>query len=149
MKQPPSINMIAIDPGKTTGICLHRNRAISAFIFKDGHKALYEFIASFKPEVVIYERFDYRPHQPNVDLIPVELIGVIKLYCQKHLCQEVPQKQLKGHRGFWTDDKLKALGLYKVGQQGHSNDALRQMLFFITFDLGNDYYVQQLGKVTD
>jgi hypothetical protein len=141
--------VIALDPGRTTGVSVLINRGLSAFIFKATHQQLRDFLVEYEPNTIIYERFDYRPHQVNADLYPVELIGVIKLYCQDTGCEEVPQKQLKGHRGFWTDDKLKALDLYKVGEQGHSNDALRQMLYYITFDLGNDYYVQQLSRVTD
>lgn len=140
--------IIALDPGVTTGVCVYANGNITkAFTIQADHEALYEFLFSYQPDTVVYERFDYRPHQPVADLYPVELIGIIKLYCQRNGVDSVPQKQLKGHRGFWTDDKLKALDLYKVGEQGHSNDATRQMLYYLTFTVGDQSFVQKLSAL--
>lgn len=141
--------IIALDPGVTTGVCIYEKGNITkAFTGQANHEVLYDLLFSYQPDTIVYERFDYRPHQPAADLYPVELIGVIKLYCQRNGVKAIPQKQLKGHRGFWTDDKLKALDLYKVGEQGHSNDATRQMLYYLTFELGDQSFVQKLGSVT-
>lgn len=141
--------IVALDPGKATGVAvLNEGYSIVAFVEKFSHRALYGFLQETSPVTIVYERFDYRPHQPNADLYPVELIGIINLYGQESGCSLVPQKQLKGHRGFWTDDKLKALDLYKVGEQGHSNDATRQLLYYLTFELEDHTFVGMLGDVT-
>ena len=141
---------MAFDPGATTGVCeldpLNYEKIRSFNITSDDIQLfVWDTLNIVKPSTIIYERFDYRPYQKTADLTPVEVIGVIKLYAQEHLdITLVPQQQLKGDKGFWTDDKLKALDLYHSGEHGHSNDAVRQMLYYVTFTLGDRYFVNQL-----
>ncbi|MCA1799973.1 MAG: hypothetical protein LC650_01585 [Actinobacteria bacterium] len=138
--------IVAFDPGGTTGVAeLHVDYRIVSYNIEGEVTELWYLLDSLMPETVVYERFDYRPHQPNADLTPVELIGVIKLYGVLNQIQLVPQTQLKGHRGFWTDDKLKALDLYNTGEKGHSNDAVRQLLYYVTFELGDNTFVERMG----
>ncbi|MCA1807654.1 MAG: hypothetical protein LC687_07395 [Actinobacteria bacterium] len=139
------VEILALDPGGTTGVAeLYDDDSIRAYNIVGEELELWWLLEYIMPNVIVYERFDYRPHQPNVDLTPVELIGIIKLYSKLHNIEAVPQQQLKGHRGFWTDDKLKALDLYKTGEQGHSNDATRQLLYYVTFTLNQTTFIDRL-----
>lgn len=141
--------IVAFDPGPHLGVAeWHDDKTVVSYVLEGEPAELWYLLDSLAPELIVYERFDYRPHQPNADLTAVELIGVIKLYAAVHQVPTVPQTQLKGHRGFWTDDKLKALNLYNIGERGHSNDALRQLLYYVTFTLNDTSFVQQLGRVT-
>lgn len=137
---------MAFDPGATTGVCELDMKTYDIRSYnidqEDVHVIVWEWIHMVEPTCIIYERFDYRPHQKTADLTPVEVIGVLKLYAQlRPVVDLVPQQQLKGNRGFWTDDKLKNIGLYHSGEHGHSNDAVRQMLYYVTFTLQDTHFV--------
>lgn len=148
MTAPPTERIVSLDPGRHTGVCFYEAGRLNPYTAVWDHEKLYQFLIESEPKVIVYERFDYRPHQPMVDLFPIELIGVIQLYGLHTQCKLVPQPQLKGHGGFWTDEKLRTLELYRTGEGGHSNDAIRQLLYYITFDLCNPYYVEKFGGVT-
>ena len=140
---------MAFDPGATTGVCELDMKTYDIQSYNitsdDVHVIVWETVEMVRPDCIIYERFDYRPYQKVADLTPVEVIGVLKLYAQYYVKVDlVAQQQLKGGRGFWTDDKLKNIGLYHSGEHGHSNDAVRQMLYYVTFTLGDRYFVNQL-----
>lgn len=151
--------IIAFDPGGTTGIATHivssdffgskYELETDELLFNNHHKLLERRLDFFRPDVVVTERFDHRPRQKHADLISVEYIGVMKLWCQKNSVELVQQQQLKGDKGLWTNNKLKTLGLYRSTKGGHSNDAIRQMLWFITVTLEDKYYVDQYKRASN
>jgi hypothetical protein len=139
--------MIGLDPGGTTGWALYYpdlgKFTVGQITGDDSHRKVGNLLQYNRPAKVIYERFDYRAKQRAADLTPVEIIGVIKLYHQNHPKTElVAQSQLKGKTGLWTDDKLKALELYVPGQP-HAMDALRQVLYYLTVEQGENYWVNR------
>ena len=151
------IKAIAFDPGKTTGF------ATGEILWPDGlpkptgallvqtaqaqfeHADLMRFLESFKPDYIVCERFDFRGKaRTGLELISREFIGVINLYCGLHEeCKLVMQtaSQMKG--GYWSDDKLKRLNLYRkpIGgvSQIHANEACKHLLYWYKFGSGAQY----------
>lgn len=141
MLPPDSFHALALDPGGTTGVC-HVYTSMGALVFtvsehKLSHHQLALTIAGHTH--VVYETFAYRnAPRPNLDLIPVELIGVIKLVAQREPEMMLyPQSPADG-KAFYTDDRLKQSGLWKVGKP-HGRDATRHMLRWMKFGAGAQY----------
>ena len=142
---------IGLDPGGETGYCIYdpftREVSTSILTADEHHNRLYTNLVVHRPKKIICERFDHRPNQKAAELVSREYIGVAKLYTQTHYGVElVMQQQLKGHKGLWTDDKLKVLGLYNPGE-GHDNDALRQVLYYITVEENDLYWVRKYQEL--
>jgi hypothetical protein len=144
------LRILAFDPGGTTGYAKYielkgKEPLIASGVLKHNyhHTELMYMMDNAAPSLVITERFDYRAKQKSAELISVEYIGIMRMYCQLNSIELVEQPQLKGHLGLWTDDKLKALGLYSVGTGGHANDATRQLLYYLTVTKNNDYWIQR------
>jgi len=144
--------IVGLDPGGDTGYANYwtnsRNFEVQ-IITGEHHLTLETLLGLDNPDIIVCERFDYRPHQKNAELDSVEYIGVVKLYCQKNPdVKLVMQTQLKGKVGLWTDDKLKVLGLYNPGD-GHDNDATRQVLYYLTTELNDTYWVERYKELAD
>jgi hypothetical protein len=141
--------IVGIDPGGTTGLVIydHNEKSWKGMeLVGEHYQALHNTLHDAEPDVIVCERFDYRPKQGSVDLDPVEYIGVIKLYCQQFNVPAHYQDQLKGHKGLWTNDKLKVLGLYVPGK-GHAMDAMRQVLYYLTVARNNMYWVNKYKEL--
>lgn len=144
--------ILGIDPGGTTGAVKYQSNRkefsiVKQFGAEQHHSDLARWIDANLPDLIVYERFDYRRNMKNVDLSAVEYIGVIKLTCQEAGYNYVEQQQLKGHRGLWTDSKLKTLGLYEPGKV-HAMDAIRQVLYYVTIELGDEHWVRLYKELT-
>ncbi len=149
------MRILSIDPGKGSGWTFHNTEKpdewqFGCFIAPEYpyHHLLYDFLWRLMPEVIVYERFVYRNvknkgvEMPGVNLLAVEMIGIILLYEQKIALSEedlnvvlYPRNPGQGFK-LWTDDKLKKLGLYQKGQKNtngapHTNDATRHLLDFL------------------
>lgn len=142
--------MLSIDPGKTTGYCLavyttklyvapdegpltlSRIDYMLTILSKECHPSL--------PFHVIYEDFTYRNYaRLGLDLTPVKVIGVIELHAeQQRIFESFDKQSAAAGKGHYTDDKLKELGLYKVGKS-HGRDATRHLLQWINFGAGGQY----------
>jgi hypothetical protein len=70
-----------------------------------------------------------------VVLASVEYIGIVKLHQQVFGTTVVWQSATTA-KAFWTDDKLRAYGLYAPGMK-HARDATRHYLYYQTFTLRN------------
>jgi hypothetical protein len=120
------------------GLLLYR-----AFQMTDEVDDLWRRLAAFKPRYIVMEDFEYRPrHRTNdkINLFPVELIGVARLYAlmvTDHQCAIYLQKASQG-KGYYTDPVLKKLGLHKRGLP-HAMDASRHLLHWFTFGAGYQY----------
>jgi hypothetical protein len=147
------MRIIAFDPGGETGWAKYtqvgdkRTITKGEVIYDDHHAWLYDELHFFAPQLVITERFDYRSNKKHVELISVEYIGVMRLFCNKYGVDLVQQTQLKGHKGLWTDDKLKVLGLHTPSKGGHANDAVRQLLYHLTTADEDHYYIEEYGRL--
>lgn len=142
--------IIAFDPGGTTGVAYY---SVDSYDDKPDrfylgpnkehhHEQIEANLDTIEPHVVVTERFDYRRNQKHADLISVEYIGVLRLWCRKNGVDLVEQKQLKGHKGLWTNEKLKVMGLYKPGENWeHAMDATRQLFYYMTEVLKDDRWI--------
>lgn len=147
------MRILAFDPGGTTGWAFHElvlDKMTGAPLMIGGqlgpvphHLELWQLIMRLNPDVIVYEDFQYRIKRDHEDdgsvlpagivLVSVEYIGIIKLSAYASALRGVKLWcQLPAHgKGFWTNDKLKKIGVYAKGCQ-HQNDATRHLLHYIT-----------------
>lgn len=155
------MKVLGVDPGGTTGLALLDTDEQEFEFPYDGqlgpqehHYKLFDLVHLLGPDVIACERFDYRRNLTNVELSPVGYIGVLKAACVDARVTKgtevklVLQKQLKGKKGLWTDEKLKALDLYTPAMS-HKNDAIRQALYYVTTELKDMYWVNQYGSTQE
>lgn len=147
------MRILSFDPGGTTGWAFHElvlDKMTGAPLVLGGqigpgphHLELWQLIMQYNPDVIVYEDFQYRikrDHKDDGSILPagivldsVEYIGIIKLAANAKPLRGVKiWCQLPAHgKGFWTDDKLKRLGIHKSGAP-HQNDAVRHLMHYIT-----------------
>lgn len=144
------MKVIALDPGGTTGyasgVIDNGKLGVVSGQAKWNEMQLYLQLKMSGADIIIYERFEYRSKKAynvdNVDLFPRNLIGVINLFVQKKEAQGTPIEcytqmpaQVLGKKAYWSDSKLKAAKVYKVGAP-HANDAMRHLLYWAMFGHG-------------
>ncbi len=128
--------VIAIDPGKTTGI---------AIFTKDGHFTSWQqenrFSAAYQiqklllgvpPNMVISELYTVGALQRNItsQYDALYLNGWLEIICEQ---RGIPFMfaPVTAVKSFATNDKLKALGWYTPTKGGHANDAARHLLTYL------------------
>lgn len=150
------ISILALDPGGTTGLCrgLYHDHVLKLTPDQRvlGMQEMYEYLDLFLDSMyqveVIYEDFSYRNRaRTGLDLTPVKLIGIIELFRDRHepLVGFHKQSAATG-KGFFTDDKLKDLGVYVKGKQ-HGRDATRHLLQWANFGAGSAFINMTETKV--
>lgn len=132
--------VIALDPGGTTGVVVAYGGLMQTHQVS-GLTSVNNLLHNHNPNVVVYEKFFYQ-RRDKVDLTPVEVIGVIKLYCEL-TGTEIVGLAAQQAKVFWTDEKLKKLGLWETNHK-HAMDAVRHLLYYITFGQGDYSYVERL-----
>lgn len=140
--------ILALDPGKTTGICL---ATLTDKLYVAPHQdmltlgATYNLLRWFcdarsNNTHIIYEDFEYRNNaRMGLNLVPVKVIGIIELFKEWHepFVTFTKQSAATG-KAFYNDDRLKELGVYAVGKQ-HGRDATRHLLQWANFGAGGQY----------
>lgn len=139
---PPecAIDLLTLDPGETTGLCT----------FYQGNKSF--FVTQLETPTIergIQEIRHYLEHMQHVRmedykvyahkagdhaglrLHTSELIGCIKTLCYQNAIPYTLKLAMHAKQ-FWTDEKLKAVGLYSPGLK-HGRDALRHALFYLAW----------------
>ena len=127
------MKILALDPGITTGVVEFRDELDGDTFFLTQqwvlpHVAFFDNIEAMKPDIIVYESFVYQQRN-KVELYPVEVIGVIKLYAQMHRTPIFVQSPSNA-KGFMTDAKLKKMGLWKPGEK-HAMDAMRHLMYHL------------------
>lgn len=134
--------IVALDPGGTTGVA-EIDTTLRVFsvteIENEHHGRLYSYLDAINPETVICEGFDDRDRARET--ISLEYIGAAKCWCQHNAADYVEQSTSIG-KEFWTDKKIKTLDLW-VPAKPHAMDALRHLLYFLTFKENNTYWVKK------
>lgn len=139
------MRILAVDPGVTSGFCyaelVHLNDGDYLEFFPtqmvDEVDDLWRRLEHFRPRYIIIESFQYRQAaRRGLNLKPVELIGVVKLYecLAQHQTAVVEQTAATG-KGYYTDTILKKNGFYVPGVP-HGMDAMRHLLQWFTFGAG-------------
>lgn len=141
------IKVAAFDPGITTGYAVGLIEAGSMGVVSGQAKwnelNLYDELKRSKPDIIIYETFEYRnspKHKDRIELFSRNLIGVLNLYvyerdAQGHSCGCYQQTPFQG-KSYYTDNRLKIDKLHKPLKGGHANDAVRHLLQWFTFGPG-------------
>jgi hypothetical protein len=144
------MRLMAIDPGVTTGYCFARipdnfvnNQRM--FVWRaeqhvDEVDDVWDRIENFGPRYIVCEDFEFRQGgRAGLNLYPVQVIGVVRLYEVKSLKQVAVylQKAAQG-KGYYSDNILKSEGFYKRGVP-HGMDATRHLLHWLTFGAGYQF----------
>jgi hypothetical protein len=138
--------IVGLDPGTTTGYVSSNVRTFVTGQMgpQEHHVELMQLLVNHEPDVVVCEAFTFRPNpgRRSVVLDSKEYIGVAKLYCHANEISYAEQQPNQG-KGFWTDDKIKKVGLWEPGQR-HAMDALRHVLYYITFSMNDHKWIRKL-----
>ena len=139
--------IVALDPGGTTGwstITINDDDVLS---FNHGmlqrqqhHQQLYKLLEDLQVGVndyeIVCESFEYRnASRPGLELVSVEYIGVMKLFCQERNIQFHMQSASQGKvrdkpTAFVKSENLKRLGLWSPSQV-HAMDAYGHLLYYL------------------
>jgi hypothetical protein len=157
---------VAIDPGPHTGIAIwfpdtqtwkHQTLMLGPFpdlveLAEDPHKYLWEWLhENVQPyDHLVCEKFEYdrdkARNSPKIDYAAAEYVGVIRLWAQQHVknfCYQT--RQAVGKQAYWSDDKLRRVGVWKPGKDfRHEMDATRHLLYHYTFCAGLQDFNMQL-----
>jgi hypothetical protein len=148
----------AIDPGPHTGIfyMLPDGKPnwvtldYTTDVVQDPHRNLYLWLMQMvdpDKDTVVCETFEFRKEDAKnreyIDYSPGEFVGAIKVYCQMTGCKHKMQTASQA-KGFWTDDKLRRVGLYALGK--HNRDATRHWLHYVSFTLKDDSWFHKLKQ---
>jgi hypothetical protein len=155
------VTVFAIDPGPHTGIFWIDNNVThrvtldyTGVLAWSAHKELYMGLMQMvNPEQdhVVCESFEFRKEDAQnreyIDYSTGELVGVVKLFAQLTNTAYTIQSASQA-KGFWTDDKLKRVGLWVPGaEQRHVRDATRHWLHYHTFGRGASQAHYWLSKL--
>jgi len=165
--------IIAIDPGPHTGIAAYYPPPnfgwyFETLLFLEGVTPancahLYDLL-NYKVQrgdTIVLEKFEYQKEKAQtreyLNYDASEYVGVVKtwhgIYGKDRgagLALQSPSQAVGKHTGddrtcFWDNEKLKKLGLYKPGKQfRHEMDALRHLLYHVSFTLKDNEFINQL-----
>ena len=126
------MNILAFDPGGTTGWVLYSDDTIVGGQLEGQHHLdLFNLLNDYDPDIIVYETFEYRnKSRAGLVLDSREYIGVIKLYNQIWSGTKLVAQTPAQAKGFVTDDKLKKMKLYYPGMP-HMCDAMRHLVYYI------------------
>lgn len=142
-------SIMCFDPGGTTGIAHYDvTHGIRMYHVGPGihHRALWDSLLIGRPDMVIYEEFKYERREVDkgvaVEIISREYIGIIRLYAEM---MHIPcHKSTLNKLTFWDDDKLTLINLWS--NVIHERDALRHLLYFLTFDKKDNSWLMKLQQ---
>lgn len=149
---PQLEHILCFDPGGTTGIAqyaglnIFRTHHLGPGVH---HLELWNFLLKYRPSMVIYEEFQYQRREldkgVSLEIISREYIGIIRLYAEmvNIRCHKSTLNKLK----FWDDTKLKKVNLWS--SVIHERDALRHLLYYLSFDKEDSYWLAQLQGETN
>jgi hypothetical protein len=143
------VRIVALDPGITTGWATWNDglpRLVDTLQYRDSLQFIWHKLQLDSPNVIVCENFTYQ-QRTKVELYPVEVIGVVKLFAQINDIPVYFQTPAQAKK-FWTDDKLRVLGFYSPAQP-HGMDAVRHLLYHLTFSMNNLYFVERLKSELD
>lgn len=145
--------VLGLDPGETTGACffvgpkLVHTCQIPTKTPSSGGALVRNYIQTYGPDIVVMEM--YRVYSWKAEdhswhnLHTPRLIGAIEFICD-HVVVPVKlvQQTAQQAKGFCTDEKLKAWGVYQEGRP-HARDAIRHALYYLLFSVAK---VQHFNK---
>lgn len=135
--------VLALDPGITTGWAFGDiEDGLLNFVCGQGRwnvRECYEFLVIRKPDIIIYETFEFRNAvKTGTELFPREIIGIIKLYGLYHEDVSLYPQNPGNVMGYFTNVRLKNEGCYYPNSE-HPRDATRHLLHWWKFGPGYAY----------
>jgi hypothetical protein len=125
------MRIVAIDPGKTTGMTLVTFRS-GETIFESSCQVkqdkVWISLDNYKADVIVLEKFIGYP-KVKMDFTPVEVMGIVREWCRQHDIDLVEQTPSQA-KHYYTDVRLKERELYIKGMP-HANDAMRHALYYL------------------
>lgn len=143
------ISVLSLDPGGTTGYAWGNIEdglmTVSTGQAQWSVNDLWFQLNETHPDIIIIERFDYRNRaRKGLQLISVELIGVVHLYCAtvesdpKRAVELFEQQPGSVINQYFNKKKLEHDGLWHQNQT-HGNEACMHLLHWFTFGAGYKY----------
>ncbi len=138
------LGTLALDPGVTTGwayLVDGRVKGCGQLEQSDKLSRVFHLLTTFEPEVIVCETFTYQ-RRDKVDLTPKMVEGVIRLWAELEgaaLFMQTPAMAKK----FFSDNKLKALGLWRTNQR-HAMDAMRHLMYYLVVTKGERQWLEPL-----
>lgn len=123
--------IMSIDPGVTCGFATTGPMMSDHQIFQKKfimHDDFLQVINEFYPDILVIEKF-VMTHRDKTDFTAIEYIGLGRWFAQRRRIPLVLQTPGLG-KGYFTNDKLKRLAIYKAGSP-HAMDALRHLYQFM------------------
>lgn len=152
----------ALDPGRLSGVVSGAvyDGVLNIDYFQEIEftpRSLYKYLSHQNPDVLVVERFSYRPKhraESRLDLYPCYLIGICILWQEQNPRNKlIFQEASEGKGGYYgKDSTLDELGLYYKGGKGHARDATRHLLHWYYEGAGFQHNVQgarNLGMYRD
>ncbi len=127
--------VLGVDPGNTTGIAII-SRGENSFAFEHSdvivdHVNMWHLLYEFQFDRVVMESFHLYENrakaQVNSSFYTIEVIGIVKLWCQ---INDIPLKLQTAQYGksVWDDKHLKKFSLWPTGPNAkHERDAIRHV----------------------
>lgn len=144
--EPIQGTIMALDPGVTTGAALWTPEgtlfAWQIFSPEKPFSKIWKDLTYYRPETLVVESFNYQ-RRDKVDLSPMAVIGCIHTWNQvASPASKVVHQSPAQAKVFWTDDKLKKMVEWQVGEP-HANDAKRHLFYYMT-KIGDKRWINQL-----
>lgn len=130
----PHYRLLAIDPGEDCGFAFWSPRNaqldVQAWQTHPTQDGFLQTINDVYPDIIICESFDHRA-KDNKNYSPLKRIGIVEWYVDRCNVELVFQTPSFAKAGFFTNDKLKQLGLYRPGKDNEdAMVALKHLLQF-------------------
>lgn len=141
------LKVLSIDPGVTTGYTLATKDNGKFFIACNQQQFTHTEFWMFLRKTGIYgtmhtvcEDFEFRQgkQKDGLNLYPVELIGVLRLFCNSDQWYPLWMQKAAQGKGYFDDNKLKKMKVYQKGLE-HGRDATRHLLHWFTFGAGYQF----------
>jgi hypothetical protein len=141
------LRALSIDPGETTGYALavkDREKFFLAYdqaVLKHGdYWNLLRRVGQFGSLHIVCEDFEFRQgkQKTGLNLYPVELIGITRLFCSDNQWRPLWMQKAAQGKGYYDDNKLKSLRVYQKGIE-HGRDAARHLLHWFHFGGGYQF----------
>ncbi len=142
------MSIIAIDPGKITGIATWSQRTETFERFEMSEQEVYTWLRGITPALHIWVIEAYtvtaRTAQLSQQLEALYIIGAVRYKLSNY--GMLPLMRPPSDKRFATDAKLKALGFWSPSAGGHANDAARHLLNYLVRDLRSAPHLEALKE---
>jgi hypothetical protein len=130
---------LCLDPGETVGWAVFNDGILEhSGQFKVDTTSLTElvmFVTGISPARIVMENYRVYGHKTEQhagsEVVTIQYIGIFKLIAEQMHIPVYLQMAWQA-KGFATDSKLKAWGMYQVAHK-HANDAIRHGVYFYLF----------------